>query len=544
MFTSRLSFLKLQFNRHISVLHSTLDTNEVLSKSCLEFIHDLHYKCVDDYNACMKLRDFNNKNSHYGFREDTEKIRHSDWAVDKVHFNPTLNKRHVEITGPANNKRMVINAFNSTADGYMIDLEDSMAPTWENVINGHTNIYHAVRSNLTDAKYDNNDNIIKEYTIRNQNIPTIFVRSRGLHMKEYNILDHNSNPIPASIFDIGVHLFNNGTYLYDNNIGPFLYIPKLESYEEALFINKVITQAQNMLGIPHGTTKATVLIETYPAIFQTHEIIYALKDHIAGLNCGRWDYLYSMMKSLKTNDILPDKTMLTMDKPFLKAYVEQIVTSCHKRKIHAMGGMSAFIPANHPDENKIIYKTVEKDKLLEIDRGCDGAWVAHPGLIPVVQTVFQEKLNGDNQIYNFNYFSSLEQWDFTKFSELSYNKYTYTTLKNNINISMQYIAAWLHGNGAVAINGLMEDLATAEISIHQIRQWYYAKVFDLDFYELDTLIEEQYKEILQNNQVPYASNHFLDAKAILKEYIYNDTYLFLPEVVENYNKSTEEEIAA
>ena len=520
------------FRRNISVLRSNTDTTKVLSPACVEFLHELNNRCSSDYEECLELRKKVFDRRKYGFRSDTESIRNGDWVVDKSNFNDNLNNRHVEITGPANSKRMVINAFNSGASGYMLDLEDSMSPSWENVINGHDNIYHAIRKTIYDAKYDNDGNILKEYTINHGPLPTFFVRSRGLHMREYNVLDDNKNPISATIFDIGTHLFNNGWYLHKNYMGPYLYTPKLESYEDAQLINKIISESQKMLELPNGTTKTTVLIETFPAIFQTHEIIYALKDHIAGLNCGRWDYLFSMIKCLRSKTILPDKNILTMDKPFLNAYVQQIVSSCHSRGIHAMGGMSAFIPTNNKEENKAILEKINNDKLLEIERGCDGAWVAHPGLVDSMKSVFQDNLQADNQIHK-NTTADLRENHFVNIGD-NYNQYSFNVLQNNINISLQYISAWLSGNGAVALNNLMEDLATAEISVHQIRQWYKSSIFDLNKEKLDTIIDEEYQNVLNNNQVEYARSHFEDAKNILKDYIYDDDSHFLPDIASKH----------
>ena len=444
---------------------------------------------------------------------------------------------------------MVINALNSKANGYMLDLEDSMTPSWKNVMGAHENIMNAVRNNLTASKYDTNGNEIKKYEINNSELPYFFVRVRGLHMYEENVLDKNLAPIPATIFDIGTHLYNNGIHMSQKDAfipGPYLYIPKLESYGDAIFINKIITEAQNILGLPLGTTKVTALIETFPAIFEIDEIIYGLKDHIVGLNCGRWDYLFSMIKCLGNDQIFPDRNLLTMEQPFLRAYMKQIVATCHKRGIHAMGGMSASIPTNDPDQNTEIRQTIIKDKILEILTGCDGAWVAHPGLISDIQNLFIDNLKADNQINTLpGYYG-----DITKERLLNMNEnkiYTEKALRNNINVSLQYISAWLSGNGAVAINNLMEDLATAEISIHQIKQWNNNNQFITGQHavfsikqSLDKIIDEEYNNIIVNNQVNYASNHFSTAKNILNDYIYNN-YSFLPQVANKYlhNKNFE-----
>ena len=335
----------------------------------------------------------------YFFREDTAEIRNSEWKANELPNK--LKNRNVEITGPGNSKKMIINAFNSHADGYMLDLEDSMTPSWYNVINGHHNIKEAARGELVDYKYDNKGNLIKKYEINNNNkLPKFFTRIRGLHMLEENVLV-NDKPVPATIFDMATFMYHNAKYMIENNKGPYLYIPKLESYEDAKFINGLLNQTQTELSIPIGTTKVTCLIETYPAIFQTEEIIYALKDHIVGLNCGRWDYLFSMIKSLPKNHIMPYRDELSMDKEFLEDYVHQIVNSCHKRGILAIGGMSAFIPTSNAEENKKVLEKIKKDKITEIQRGCDGAWVAHPGLVKPIKELFVEKLNGSDNLIHY-----------------------------------------------------------------------------------------------------------------------------------------------
>ena len=261
--------------RNITTVSSHVNTSSVLTPECLEFVDKIHNLTKDNYNFTMNLRKDVASNGNYGFREDTRPIIDDDWTVGKYDHHNKLANRHVEITGPANNKRMVINALNSGASGYMTDLEDSMTPSWENVISGHNNIYQAVRGVLSDTKYDDDGNVLKHYKINERYQPTFFVRSRGLHMKEQNVLDSNCEPIPALVFDIATHLHNNGHYLNTNGKGPYLYTPKLESYEDAMFVNQVISECERELDLPHGSVKTTVLLETFPAIFQTHEIVYA-----------------------------------------------------------------------------------------------------------------------------------------------------------------------------------------------------------------------------------------------------------------------------
>jgi len=519
--------------RYLTTVPSHVNTSSVLSSDCKDFIEIVHQKLKEQHQDCLKLRKSVQKHKQYGFRKDTQHITSGDWKVSSLYEeHPKLVNRHVEITGPANNKRMVINAMNSDANGYMTDLEDSMTPSWENVIAGHENISHAVRGDLTDTKYDANGKVVKEYSINPENIPTFFVRSRGLHMMENNVLDTTGNPISATIFDIATHLYNNGEHLHNTNTGPYLYTPKLESYEDALFVNNVIAESENLLGLPNGTSKTTVLIETYPAIYQTDEIVYALRDRIAGLNCGRWDYLFSMIKCLGSDVIFPDRDILTMDQPFLSAYVKQIVSTCHKRGIHAMGGMSAFIPSGDEQIWNTRLSNIKKDKEMEISRGCDGAWVAHPGLIKDIQSVFSEQLGRDNQIENIPNKEATNESDFTELGEDS-KKYSYGVFQNNINISLQYIAAWLSGNGAVALNGLMEDLATAEISVHQIKQWYDNKIFRVNEYDMQNEIKLQVERLQKNNEIPYAMRFMDQAENILTEYVLGN-YNFLYDVASKH----------
>lgn len=498
-----------------------------LSSRVDDFIMELDKKCGDDYQKCLEQRKQVFLEGNYGFRENTRHIRDGDWKVYQNSKDEKLKTRHVEITGPGNDKKMIINALNSGADGYMVDLEDSMTPTPYNISAAHQNIYHAVRGDLIYDERDLKGEIIKTYDINREHQPNFFVRPRGLHLTEQSL----PKDVSASIFDIGTHLYNNGEYLYENNRGPYLYIPKLESYEDAKFINKVIAESQDILGLPQGTVKTTVLLETFPAIFQTHEIIYALREHIAALNCGRWDYLFSMIKCLGNEKILPNRDSLNLKNPFLEAYVYQVVSTCHQRGIHAMGGMSNYIPNPDPIENDRILNIVKNDKLLEIKRGCDGAWVAHPGLVECVKQIFKERIGETNQInkipeidYTFKDFTNLGK---------TVNNYNYESLQQNINISLQYISAWLSGNGAVVLNGLMEDLATAEISIHQIKQWYSTGLFNLNKNVLNEIIEEEYQKILNHNEITYAIRHLDSSKQILKDYIYGD-YHFLPQVAEKY----------
>lgn len=389
-------------------------------------------------------------------REDTQHIRsESKWKAAPTP--PPLACRWVELTGPGNDPKMIIHAMNSQADGYMLDLEDSMAPTRANVLRAHENIRDVVRGNLRVSTQD------KIYEVVDNPKPTFMVRVRGLHMPDDGI-----------IYDVSEFLQHNAQRLFEEGKGPFLYVPKLETYEEALFVNDLLSEAEEYLGLPEGCIKVTVLIETFPAIFQTDEIVYALRSRIVGLNCGRWDYLFSMIKTLPYFKF-PDRKTLNMKQPYMEAYVKQIVQTCHKRDIHAMGGMSAFIPSGKGDSeaNAKIQQTVFDDKTLEILHGCDGAWVAHPALIEPVQKLFKSSLKGKDHQKHFSSLplTDVQASDLFLPQEQANAPFTRKCFERNIDIAVQYVSRWLDGNGAVALYGLMEDLATAEISAIQVRNW-------------------------------------------------------------------------
>jgi len=420
-----------------------------------------------------------------GVRDDLEHVRTQNWQAAPTPQD--LLCRHVEITGPGNDAKMVINALNSQADGYMFDLEDSMSPTVANVRDAHQNIRRIVDGTLAFETVD------KSYRLNKQRQPTFHVRARGLHLPHH---DGGS----AMLYDIAEFLEGSAHQMIDTGKQPYLYIPKLESYEEAVFVNTVLEECEDYLSLPAGTVKTTVLIETFPAIFQTDEIIYALNNRIVGLNCGRWDYLFSMMKSLPEH-VFEDRTGLTMCKPFMEAYVRQIVSTCHRRNIHAMGGMSAFIPSKG-DMSEVLQKVAD-DKMLEISRGCDGAWVAHPGLIGPVKSLFEEHIGANQkkvlvQLPHAGDFYPLKE------------PLKVADPAPAVAVATEYISQWLDGNGAVALNGLMEDMATAEISLSQVRNWVNNNVVD----EID-LVAVQPR-----------------IRHIIEQYIEQDAD-FIPDVAEN-----------
>jgi len=411
-------------------------------------------------------------------REDTEHIRNdSKWKAAQT---PTpLQRRWVELTGPGNDPKMIIHAMNSQANGYMLDLEDSMAPTRANVIRAHENIRQLVRNKLRVSSG------IKNYEVVKSPKPTFMVRVRGVHM-----------PNEGMIYDVCEFLEHNAHRLYDEGKGPFLYVPKLETYEEAIFVNDMLTEAETYLNLPEGCIKVTALIETFPAIYQTEEIIFALRSRLVGLNCGRWDYLFSMMKTLPYFKF-PDRGTLNMKQPYMEAYVKQIVQSCHKRDIHAMGGMSAFIPSGkgNSEANAKIQQTVFDDKTIEILHGCDGAWVAHPTLIEPVQNLFKTSLKGKDHQKHFSSLSLDDVQSSKLFVPEAKNNEPFTRkcFERNVDVAVKYVTRWLAGNGAVALYGLMEDLATAEISAVQLRNWLRHKIISIDDYQrqLDICMSEK-----------------------------------------------------
>jgi malate synthase len=396
------------------------------------------------------------------FPNETKNIRESNWKAA-----PTPNDlldRRVEITGPVDRK-MVINALNSGAKTFMADFEDSTSPTWTNLMNGQINLRDAV--NRTISLEDTAKN--KKYELKKETA-VLIVRPRGLHLSEKNILIDNQIT-SGSLIDFGLYAFHNHKQLLENGTAPYFYIPKLEHYLEARWWNEVFEFTQAYLGVENGTFKATVLIETITASFQLDEIIYELKDHIVGLNCGRWDYIFSYIKKLRKNKnyIVPNRDQVTMTSPFMSAYSQLVIQRCHKRNIHAIGGMAAQIPIKNNDEaNNIAYDKVVTDKKREVQNGHDGTWVAHPDLVPLAMSVFDKYMPTKNQIHEKREDVIVTEKDLL---ETPKGSITEEGVRKNINISVLYIASWLNGQGAAALHHLMEDAATAEISRSQLWQW-------------------------------------------------------------------------
>jgi malate synthase len=438
---------------------------EILTPKALEFLGALASNFEAERQSLLAARvaraEALRTGKLYEFLPETASVRQGDWRVAPIP--PDLEDRRTEITGPVDRK-MVINALNSGAKVFMADFEDSTSPTWRNVIDGQVNLRDAIRREITFASPEG-----KQYKL-NETTATLFVRPRGWHLPEKHLLVQGK-PISASLFDFGLYFFHNVAALKARGTAPYFYLPKMESHREARLWNSVFNFAQDALGVPRGTIRATVLIETLPAAFEMDEILFELKDHSAGLNCGRWDYIFSFIKkfSYREDLALPDRSTITMDRHFLKSYVELLIETCHRRGIHAMGGMAAQIPIKEdPAANEAAMEKVRADKLREVKAGHDGTWVAHPGLVPIAKEIFDAHMPGPNQLA-----VKRDDVHITREELLSVPSGTRTEagLRHNVRVGVQYIEAWLRGNGCVPLYSLMEDAATAEISRAQVWQW-------------------------------------------------------------------------
>lgn len=442
---------------------------DILTPEALLFIEELEERFGERRRELLQARIERSFRISRGekpdFLEETRHIRNGSWKVAAAPDD--LLDRRVEITGPAE-KKMMINALNSGARVFMADLEDALSPTWENIVLGQAALKDAVRRTLGFRSADG-----KEYTLKNR-IATLVVRPRGWHLEERGI-HFDGQPVSASLVDFGLFFFHNAKELIERGSGPYFYLPKMESHLEARLWNDVFNFAQERLGIPRGTIRATVLIETILAAFEMEEILFELKEHAAGLNAGRWDYLFSIIKkfSFSNEVIFPDRAQLTMTVPFMRAYAKLLVATCHKRGAHAIGGMAAFIPSRRdPEINRVAITKVREDKVRESDDGFDGTWVAHPDLVPVAEEVFAAKLgskpNQKNVLAEDGF--NVAAKDLLP-SKVEGGKVTEAGVGNNISVALQYISSWLQGQGAVAINNLMEDAATAEIARAELWQW-------------------------------------------------------------------------
>ncbi|KAL8895854.1 MAG: hypothetical protein Q9207_007982 [Kuettlingeria erythrocarpa] len=475
---------------------------KILNKEATAFLALLHRSFNAQRNDLLQYRVIRQAELDKGvlpdFLPETRHIREND-AWRGAPPAPGLVDRRVEITGPTDRK-MVVNALNSNVWTYMADFEDSSAPTWDNMVSGQINLYDAIRRQV-DFK-----NGEKEYKLRSdRNLPTLIARARGWHLEEKHFTV-DGEPISGSLFDFGLYFFHNAHELVKRGTGPYFYLPKIESHLEARLWNDVFNVAQDFVGMPRGTIRATVLIETIVAAFEMDEIIYELRDHSAGLNCGRWDYIFSVIKKFRQNPnfVLPDRSAVTMTVPFMDAYVKLLIKTCHKRGVHAMGGMAAQIPIKENKEaNDAAMANVYADKVREVRAGHDGTWVAHPALAAIASEVFNKHMPTPNQM-----FVRREEVHVTANDLLNMNMpgaITEEGIRKNLNIGLGYMEGWLKGIGCVPINYLMEDAATAEVSRSQLWQWCRHEVTTAEGKKVDKayaqkLLKEQADELASKAQ--------------------------------------------
>jgi malate synthase len=444
------------------------DEAGVLSPAALDLVVALEREFRDRREELLQARAERQERIAAGelptFLDETRAVREGDWSVAPAP--PDLQDRRVEITGPAGDRKMVINALNSGARVYMADFEDANSPTWENVLGGQLNMTDAIERTISLEQGE------KRYVLAEE-VAVLLVRPRGWHLQERHV-EVDGKHVSAGLFDFGVYLHRNAERLLDRGSGPYFYLPKLESHLEARLWNDVFCFAQDRLGIPRGTIKATVLIETILAAFEMEEILYELREHSAGLNAGRWDYIFSVIKKFRDRPefVLPDRGQVTMTVPFMRAYTELLVRTCHKRGAHAIGGMAAFIPSRRdPEVNETALARVREDKARESGDGFDGTWVAHPDLVPVALAEFDAVLGErPNQLERLREDVATRAEDLLDVAATP-GEVTEAGVRQNVSVGIRYVAAWLQGVGAAAIDNLMEDAATAEISRSQVWQW-------------------------------------------------------------------------
>ena len=497
---------------------------EILNSEALEFAALFHQTFNSTRQELLEERKIRQSEIDAGhmpdFLTETEPIRQGDWKIAAMPDD--LQDRRVEITGPVDRK-MIINALNSGVKVFMADFEDSNSPTWENVIDGQLNLRDAINKTISFTNPHG-----KQYKLNNETA-TLMVRPRGWHLIEKHVLV-NGEPISASIFDFAIYFYHNANSLIASGTGPYFYLPKLESHLEARLWNNVFNMAQDELGIPRGTIKATVLIETILAAFEMDEILYELREHSAGLNCGRWDYIFSFIKKFRNRPdfVLPDRSEVTMDRHFLRSYVNLLVQTCHKRGAHAMGGMAAQIPIkDDPIANEEALGKVQDDKKREAHAGHDGTWIAHPGLAPIALDAFDSVMPNANQLKNLREDVNITASDLL---QVPSGDITEPGIRANIRVGIQYVEAWLLGNGCVPLYHLMEDAATAEISRAQLWQWIHhkAKLMDgrqITIHLFDKWLEEE-MEVIQAEigEKRFSSGKFAKASALFSEMIKKDEF--------------------
>jgi malate synthase len=441
---------------------------EVLTDDALAFVGELHERFDPTRQELLRAREQRRAELAGGatldFLDETREVRESDWRVEPPPAD--LQDRRVEITGPTDRK-MVINALNSGARGFMADFEDSNSPTWANMIGGHVNLSDAIAGTIEYTSPEG-----KEYALGDE-VATLLVRPRGWHLPEAH-LRADGEPLAGALCDFGFHFFHNARPLLDNDSGPYFYLPKMESHREARLWNEVFEFAEDAVGVKRGAIRATVLIETLPAAFEMDEILYELREHSAGLNAGRWDYMFSAIKCFRDRPefLMPDRNSVTMTAPFMRAYTELLVKTCHARGAHAMGGMAAFVPSRTDEEaNRKAMAKLAEDKGREAGDGFDGTWVAHPDMVAGAMEQFDAVLGErPNQVDRRRDDVSVSAAELLDIAATP-GEITLDGLRSDVNVGIQYISSWLRGNGAAGIYGLMEDAATAEISRSQVWQW-------------------------------------------------------------------------
>jgi malate synthase len=502
---------------------SRSEYDEILSPEALAFVGQLSRRHTGPLRRLLARRSRRREAWAAGESLDwppaTNDVRDGDWKVAPLPAD--LQKRTVEITGPVDRK-MIINALNSGADVFMADFEDSSTPTWDNMVQGQIHLRDAVRGTIRfhDPRKG------KDYRL-GENPATLMVRPRGLHLTERHCRV-DGRLVPASLFDFGMFFFHNARELVDRGSGPYFYLPKLESHLEARLWNNVFLDAQQLLGLPAETIKATVLIETLPAAFEMDEILYELRRHSAGLNCGRWDYIFSFIKTRRwdAQAVLPDRSQVTMEQPCMRAYTQLVVRTCHRRGVHAIGGMAAQIPVRADAEaNRTAIEKVTADKLREVQDGHDGTWVAHPGLVSVAREAFASRMSGDHQLANLREDVAVDPSDLLR---VPTGTRTEQGLRWNIRVGVLYLESWLRGTGCVPLYNLMEDAATAEISRTQIWQWLHhgATLEDGRSVErklVEALIDEEMRAIAEEiGPESFGTGRFVEARALFEELCFSE----------------------
>lgn len=502
--------------------------DEILTPEALDFLTELHDRFAgrrhDQLAARMRVRYDLGNGRNLRFLPETAHIREDkEWRVAGA--GPGLDDRRVEITGPTDRK-MAINALNSGANVWLADQEDATSPTWGNVIEGQLTLLDAAMHRLEFTSDEG-----KHYSVTGET-PTIVVRPRGWHLVEkhlfYTDVAGRSMPASGSLVDFGLHLFHNAQQLMSNGHGPYFYLPKIESHREARLWNEVFSFSEERLGLPHGTIRATVLIETIGAAFEMEEILYELRDHCAGLNAGRWDYIFSIIKNYRGRGqsfVLPDRNEITMTVPFMRAYTELLVSTCHRRGAYAIGGMSAFIPnRRNPKVTAMALEKVAADKRREAGDGFDGTWVAHPDLIDTARAEFDAVLGGEsNQLRRLREDVHVTADQLLDIRSVN-GAITFAGVCGNVAVAVRYIESWLRGIGAVAIDDLMEDAATAEISRSQVWQWIHQDVVTQEGTQITRdLIEDMLQDLL-GTLTRTAEDRYDDAAEVFREVALRDEY--------------------